>query len=184
MTTIHRRALRVRSVLAIFAGASIAACGGGDSVGVKGTDGLLSPGQGAAVNGTTTLTLDGGSTGTENVLVVVDTGLASVSDKTNYTVTTTGTGAAGAVSAPATALIPLTDAVRAASPSAIAPTLDIGYGMRLNARTQRRFAGGFQAARSAFQAGTALPRGMSRSLAVAAPQVGDVFTVNVQTDSA
>jgi hypothetical protein len=184
MTTIDRRALRVRSALSILAGLALAACGGSDSLGINGTDGSLAPGQGAPVNGASALTVDGGSTGTENVLVVVDTGLASISAKTNYTVTTTGTGPPGGVSAPATALVPLTDAVRAEIPSASAPVLDISYGMRLNTRSRRRFAGGFQAARSAYQAGTALPPGMSRSVAAAVPQVGDIVTVNVQTDSA
>ena len=184
MTIIHRRAPRAHSALAILAVASIGACGGGDAVGVNGNNGPLSPGQGATVNGTSTLTLDGGSTGTENVLVVVDTGFGSVSAKTNYTVTTTGTGAAGVVSAPATALIPQSDAALSAAPSASSPRLDIGYGMRLNARTGTRFAGKFQAARSALLSGSALPRGMSRSQSVAAPQVGDIFTLNVQTDNA
>jgi hypothetical protein len=186
MTTIHRRAPRVRSapaVLVVLSIASLAACGGSDSLGLNGSGGL-SPGEETPVSGSSTLTLDGGTTGSENVLVVVDTGLASISAKTNYTVTTTGTGAAGAVSAPATALIPLGGASRAAIPSASAPTLDIGYGMRLNARTRARFAGRFQAARSAVESGRALPRGMSRSSALAAPQVGDIYTMNVQTDSA
>jgi hypothetical protein len=178
MTKIHRWALRAHGTLAILAGMSLAACGGGDSVGVN-TNGPLSPGQGTPVNGSNTLTIDGGSTGMENVLVIVDTGLASIATKTSYQVTTTGTGPAGAVSAPATALIPLAEAAPITAPSTAAPTLDIGYGMRLNARTQARFAGGFQAARSAFLAGSALPRGMSRSLGLAAPQVGDIVTVNV-----
>jgi hypothetical protein len=175
MTTIHRRALRVRRTLAVLAGLTLAACK--DSSGPN-DNGFLEPGQGAAVSGTTPLTIDGGSTGTENVLVIVDTGLASISAKTNYQVTTTGTSAAGAVSGPATALIPLTEAAPAA-PGASAPTLDIGYGMRLNARNRARFAGGFRAVRAAYESGTALPRGISRSLSVAAPQVGDIFTVNV-----
>jgi hypothetical protein len=185
MTTIERRALRVRSALSILAGVALAACGGSDSLGLNGTDGSLAPGQGAPVSGTT-LTLDGGSTGTENVLVVVDTSLDSTAVKTkkSFQVTTTGTGPAGGVSAPATALVPLADAIPAEIPSASAPALDISYGMRLNTRSRRRFAGGFQAARSAYQAGTAMPRGMSRSVATAAPRVGDIVTVNVQTDSA
>ena len=186
MTMIERRTLRVRSALSILAGVALAACGGSDSLGLGGTNGGLAPGQGAPVNGTSTLTLEGGSTGTEDVLVVVDTSLDSTAVKTKktYQVTTTGTGPAGGVSAPATTLIPLAEAAMAAAPSASAPALDIGYGMRLNARSGKRFAGGFQAARSAYQGGSALPRGMSRSLGGAAPQVGDIMTVNVQTDSA
>lgn len=179
MTTIQRRASRVSTALAILAGMTLAACGGSDSSGPNGPDDGLSPGEGVAISGATPLSVDGGTTGTENVLVIVDTGLASISAKTSYTVTATGTGAAGAVSAPATALVPLTSAALDAAPSASAPVLDIGFGMRLNARNRSRFAGRISGARAAFQSGTALPRGMSRSISVAAPAVGDLLTLNV-----
>ena len=121
MTMIHRRAARVRSTLSVAAGLMLAACGGSsDSTGPEPTpdNGLLAPGQSATLNGTKTLTLEGGSTGTENVLVVVDTGITAVSAKATYQVATTGTGAAGVVSAPATALVPLTEtsASRGAEP--------------------------------------------------------------------
>ena len=149
MTTTQRRARRVSTSLAILAGLTLAACGGSDSSGPNGPDDGLSPGEGVAISGATPLSIDGGTTGTENVLVIVDTGLASISDKTPYTVTATGTGAAGAVSAPASTLVPLTDAAKSAAPSAGAPVLDIGYGMRLNARNRARFAGRFGGARSA-----------------------------------
>jgi len=179
MTTIQRRASRVSTTLAILAGMTLAACGGSDSSGPNGPDDGLSPGEGVAISGATPLSVDGGTTGTENVLVIVDTGLASISAKTSYTVTATGTGAAGAVSAPATALVPLTNAALDAAPSASAPVLDIGFGMRLNSRNRSRFAGRISGARAAFQSGTALPRGMSRSISVAAPAVGDLLTLNV-----
>ena len=179
MTTIHRRAPRVSTALAFLAGMTLAACGGSDSSGPNGPDDGLSPGEGVAISGATPLSVDGGTTGTENVLVIVDTGLASISAKTSYTVTATGTGAAGAVSAPATALVPLTNAALDAAPSASAPVLDIGFGMRLNSRNRSRFAGRISGARAAFQSGTALPRGMSRSISVAAPAVGDLLTLNV-----
>jgi hypothetical protein len=179
MTRIQRRASRVSTTMCILAGLALAACGGSDSSGPNGPDDGLSPGEGVAVSGTTPISLDGGSTGTENVLVIVDTGLTSISAKTNYTVTATGTGVAGAVSAPATALVPLTDAATSTAPSVSAPVLDIGYGMRLNARSRARFTGGFRAARASLLAGTALPRGASRSLSAAAPAVGDLLTLNV-----
>ncbi|MFL5618990.1 MAG: hypothetical protein ACJ79A_11445 [Gemmatimonadaceae bacterium] len=177
MTTIRRRAAHVRSTLAVVAALMLAACK--DSSGPGADDGSLGPGEGVAVSGNAPVTLDGGPTGTEDVLVVVDTGLASISAKTNYQVTTTGTGPAGAVSAPATALIPLTDAAAVAGPAASAPTLDISYGMRLNARTGTRFAGRFGGARAAYRSGTARPGGISRSIGIAAPQVGDIVSVNV-----
>ena len=183
MTMIHRRAARVRSTLTVAAGLTLAACGSNDSLGPDPTpdNGFLAPGQSARLSATSTLTLEGGSTGTENVLVVVDTGITSPSAKTTYQVASTGTGSAGAVSAPATARIPLAETERASVASADAPVVDIGFGMRLNARNQARFATGFRAARSAFRAGSALPRGMSRSVASADVQVGDVYRLNVST---
>jgi hypothetical protein len=187
MTMIHRRATRVRSTLTVAAGLALAACGSSDSVDPSATpdNGLLAPGQSARLSGTKTLTLEGGATGTENVLVVVDTGIASkaVAGKTSYQVATTGTGAAGGVSGPATALLPLADAARASAPSPEVPEVDIGFGMRLNARHRARFNGGLQAARSAFRSG-ALPGGISRSVAIADAQVGDLFSLNVSTASA
>jgi hypothetical protein len=117
------------------------------------------------------------------VLVLVDTGLSSISAKVNYSVTATGTGVAGAISPPATARLPLTNVPPGASGSESAsigaPVLDIGYGMRLNARNRARFAKGLRAARAAYRSGTALPPGMSRSVSLADPQVGDIVTVNV-----
>jgi hypothetical protein len=184
MTVIHRRASRVRSLLSVTAGLALAACGAQDSSGPSPTpDGLLAPGQSAALSGTKTLTLEGGTAGTENVLVIVDTGITTASAKATYQLAATGTGEAGAVSAPATALIPLTETARAAASNPGAPVLDVGYGMRLNARNRARFASGFRAARSAFRSGSALPGGISRSVAAADPQIGDIFTVNVSTNA-
>jgi len=184
MTMIHRRAARVRNAISLSAGLTLAACGGSDSLGPGGTpdNGLLAPGQSAALSATKTLTLEGGATGTENVLVVVDTGITAVSAKTSYQVATTGTGAAGVVSPPATSLAPLTETSPAAAERVDAPRLDIGYGMRLNARNRARFSTAFRAARSAVRSGNALPGGMSRSVAAAEAQVGDVASLNVSTN--
>ena len=167
MTTIERRALRVRSALSILAGVALAACGGSDSPG-QGTHG--SRARPSSPRERSQLPLDRRFAGSENVLVLVDTGLASISAKTNYTVTATGTGPPGAVSPPATSLVPLADAIPGET-RARALRGWISRWVRLNTRSRRRFAGGFQAARSAYQAGTTLPRGLSRSVASAAPQV-------------
>jgi hypothetical protein len=181
MTTIHDRVSRVRSLVLFAAGLVLAGCGAQDSSGPGGNPetGLLAQGQAATLTGATPLKLEGGSTGTENVLVVADTGLASVSAKTTYQVTATGTGAAGAVSGPATSLIPLAEASPPSGGTVTAPVLDIGYGMRLNDRYRARFTSGFSAVRATYRSGTAFPSGISRSLSVADPAVGDVFTVNV-----
>ena len=96
MTSIHRRAAHVRSILSVAAGLALMACGGQDSSGPSpAPDALLDPGESAPLTGTSTLTLEGGSTGTENVLVVVDTGITAVSAKATYQLTATGTGANG-----------------------------------------------------------------------------------------
>jgi hypothetical protein len=180
MTTMQPRAPRVSNLFLAAAAMALSACGSQDASGPGGTPGVTTiiPGQVVAVPKGTTVTLEGGSTGTENVLVVVDTGLQSVSAKANWQVSTTGTGAAGAVSGPATALLPSEAAVPARSGS-LDPVVDIGFGMRLNARNRQRFVGGFRAARSAFASRTAVPPGMSRSVGVVDPNIGDIFTINV-----
>ena len=181
---IQRRGRRVSTVCGAVAGLVLAACGSDDPTGpgIDG-DGALIPGQGAALSATTPLTLQGGGSGTENVLVVVGTELTAGSAKFNYSVTATGTGVAGAISGPASALVPSSE--RAASSPGVTtePVLDIGFGMRLNARSRQRFAGGFRAARGAFASRSALPKGMSRSVATADPQVGDIITINVGMDA-
>ena len=181
MTTIHDRVPRVRSLILFGAGLVLAGCGAQDSSGPGGNSetGLLVQGQAATLTAATPLKLEGGSTGTENVLVVADTGLASVSAKTSYSVTATGTGAAGAVSGPATSLIPLSEASTPSGGTVTAPLLDIGYGMRLNDRYRAQFTSGFGAVRATYRSGTAFAGGISRSVSVADPAVGDVFTVNV-----
>jgi len=176
MTKIHRRrARRVSTLLPAATAIVLAACG--DPSGPV-EDNSLTPGQGKAVSATA-LTVEGGATGTENVLVLVDTALTdSAGTKVSYTVTVTGTGAAGAVSAPATALIPSPQAAARMAAGATAPVVDISYGARLNARSGARFAGRFAAAR-AFRSRSASMGGISRSLGVAEPQVGDLVNINV-----
>jgi hypothetical protein len=174
----------LRSTIFVAAGLTLAACGGSDSVGPGGTpdNGFLAPGQSAALSASKALTLEGGSTGTENVLVVVDTGITAVSAKTSYQVSATGTGAAGAISPPATSRSPLSEIAPASVPRVDALRLDIGYGMRLNVRSRARFANGLRAARAALRSGKALPGGMSRSVAAAEAQVGDIESLNVSTN--
>ena len=185
MTIIQRRVRRVSSVCGAVAGLFLAACGSDDPVG-PGTnpDGTLIPGQAASLTATAPLTLQGGASGTENILVVVDTQITSGTGKYTFQVTSTGTGAPGAVSAPATALAPSSGGPALSRASQSEPELDIGFGMRLNDRNRQRFAGGFQAARTAFATRTGVPKGMSRSVAQAEPQVGDILQINVGTDEA
>jgi hypothetical protein len=180
MTTARNRSRRALAATSLAAGIVLAACDSQSTEPPNSMPGVVTlvPGQGTAVIGTTTLKIDGGSTGSENVLVLVDTSTTSISAKVNYSVATTGVGAAGAVSAPATSLAPLTDAVTGTQGTVAAPTLDIGYGMRLNARNRSRLVPGFRAARAAYNARVAAP-GQSRSVGIVDPQVGDIFMMNV-----
>jgi hypothetical protein len=180
MTMMQRRARRVSTVWGAVAGLVLTACGSDGPAGPGlDNDGTLIPGQGASLAPTAPLTLQGGPSGTENVLVVADTLFTSGNAKFTYSVTASGTGAAGAVSAPTTALVPVPGSSAPLRASATEPVLDMGFGMRLNARNRARFATGFRAARSALAQGSALPKGMSRSTAIVDPQIGDILTLNV-----
>src|SRR5215218_1750357 len=180
MMKIHRCALRISTLLPAAVAVVLAACG--DPSGPI-EDNSLAPGQSKAVGGTA-VTVEGGSTGSENVLVLVDTSLGSAATKVSYTVTVTGTGAAGAVSPPATALIPSPEGAAQRGAGVTAPELDISYGARLNARDRTRLQRGFSAARAAYRARSTAAGGISRSLGVAPPQVGDIINFNVGTDDA
>jgi hypothetical protein len=183
MTTTRIRSLRVLTAAALAAGIVLAACDS-QSTGPTGDPGAstLVPGQSTALSGATTLKIDGGSTGSENVLILVDTATTSISAKVNYSVATTGVGAAGAVSAPATSLAPLPDEATGAQGTVASPVLDIGYGMRLNERNRSRLVPGFRAARAAYDARIAAP-GQSRSVGVVDPVIGDIFSVNVASSA-
>ena len=169
---------------------TLVACGGG-SDNTTGPGGItvlpsgavsLSAGQSAPLTTANALKIDAGNTGSENVLVLVDTGLTSISASANYTVAATGIGNAGAVSQPATALSPAPLGTSAAQ-AVWAPKLDVAFGMRLNERSRARFRGEFGAARAALASRRPSPTAARLSLASAAPQVGDIFNVNVSDDA-
>jgi len=174
----------------------LVACGGGSDSTTGPGGGTVLPsgavslaaGQSAPLTAATALKIDAGSSGSEDVLVLVDTGLTSISAKANFSIAATGIGAAGAVSAPATSLSPAPIAasrspeVAASSQIAWGPKLDVSFGMRLNARSRARFRGGFDAARAALRSRRFAPAAALRSVASAPPQVGDIFTVNVSAD--
>ncbi|MEO8561161.1 MAG: hypothetical protein ABI601_03740 [bacterium] len=152
----------------------LAGCGAQDSQSPPLDPGVVTlvPGQSAPIAGATTLRVQGGSAGSENVLVLADTATVSVSAKSAYAVAASDVGAAGAVSAPSSSLIP--DATATA-----APVLDISFGMRRNDASRTRLGGGFGAARAMFAARTAAPHGRFNSVAQAIPTVGDLLSVNV-----
>ena len=179
----------VGAAAALTAVLVLAGCGASDSQAPNQEPALVSlaPGQSALVAGTTTLRIQGGSTGSENVLVLSDTATVSVSAKSNYTVTATGVGAAGAVSAPATSLDPLATAATSVNPVAYAtssaPAIDMSFGMRLNQASQPRLQRGFSAARSMLATRTATPNGRLRSLSSSVPSVGDLMNLNVSQNA-
>ncbi len=166
---------------------TLLACGGGSDSTTTGPGGVtvlpsgavsLTAGQAAPLSAADTLKIDAGSTGTENVLILVDTLLNSSASTVNFSIATSGVGSPGAVSPPATFL--------AASPEASAttqapsgPKLDMAFGMRLNARSQARFRGGFSTARAALASRRMGPTALLRSVASSAPQVGDILSLNV-----
>jgi hypothetical protein len=169
---------------------TLVACGGGSET-TTGPGGItilpsgavsLLAGQSAPLTPANALKIDAGNAGSENVLVLVDTGLTSISATANYTVGVTGVGNAGAVSPPATTLSPAPEGTSAFQ-TAWTPKLDVAFGMRLNERSRARFRGGFGAARAALASRRASPTAARMSLASAAPQVGDIFDVNVSDDA-
>ena len=180
---IQRRARRVSSVWWVVAGLALAGCGSDDPAGPGlSTDGKLIPGQAAALTASAPLTLEGGASGSENILVIADT-MVTRSDSTySFSVSSSGTGAAGAVSPPASAREPSTAGPALFRAGTTGQVLDIGFGMRLNARSRSRFEGRFGAARAALASRAATNKGMSRSVAAADPQVGDLYTINVGLD--
>jgi hypothetical protein len=168
---------------ATIAGLALAACHAGDSQsplppGVL----LLAPGQGAALTSTASLKIEGGSDGSENVLVLVDSSTTASAGAFTYSIAATGVGSAGAISPPATSRSPLGSLAPLATPLLAGPALDIGFGMRLNQRSLARLRPGFGAARALHASRAARP-GLSRSTASAPLQVGDVVTINVSPDA-
>jgi hypothetical protein len=170
---------------------ALVACGGG-SDSTTGPDGVtilpsgavsLAAGQSTPLTAAAALKIDAGSTGSENVLVLVDTGFTSISAKANYSVGATGTGAAGAISPPATSLSPSPE-MSTSSEITWGPKLDMGFGTRLNERTRARFRGQFNSARAALASRGLTPGARLRSLASAPPQVGDIIDINVEVDDA
>jgi len=172
-----------RATVSLVACASLVGCVAQDSQGPDAKPGVVSlvPGGSAPVAGATTLSIDGGAQGSEDVLVIADTATVSVSAKSTYTVAATNVNAPGTVSAPSTTLVPEGGTQTAATLDA--PALDISYGMRLNARSRGRLVRGFAAARAAYASRSLAPSSRLRSLGVVDPQIGDLVNVNVGSNT-
>jgi hypothetical protein len=170
---------------ALAGAATLAGCGANDSQSPLPPGVLqLAPGETAPLTTTTTLKIEGGSSGSENVLVLADTSTDANSGKIPYQLGAAGVASAGTISPPATSRAPLDAAGAPTAGSLSAPSLDLGFGMRLNERSRSRLVGGFGAARRVLASRTiATPAGLSRSLATSGVQVGDVVTVNVSSSA-
>jgi hypothetical protein len=176
---------RWTSWTAAFVGAvALAGCGASDSQSPLPPGVLrLAPGETAPLTTSSTLKIEAGSTGSENVLVLVDTSTEANAGKIPYQLSAAGVGSAGTVSPPATSRSPLDVSVAATGASPSAPTLDLGFGMRLNERSRSRLLGGFGAARRVLASRAIATPGLSRSLATSGVQVGDIVTVNVSSSA-
>ena len=135
----------------------------------------LAPGASTTVAAGGSVSLAGGSTGGEYVLVVADTAVNGSSTATSYQVTAAGVSGAGVVSGPSTSVLPTPDAG-----SQSAPRLDFSFAANLNARARPVLASRVPAARRAWTDASA-GNGPTFSRSVAAPQVGDLLTLNVSS---
>jgi hypothetical protein len=161
--------------LSALVACAIAACTATDTTSTNAGNGGPSPlatGGSQLVPTGTTVSVPGGTKGGEFVLVVTDTAVDGTSAATSYQIAGTGLSAGGTVSSPSTSRSPLGIATRGSA-------LDFGFASRMNVGAQRALAPRVAAARQSWAPRTAASRGISRALSSAAPQVGDVITLNV-----
>ena len=180
MSPERTRNARLAWRVAIVAGA-IAACKATDTISTNGGVGgpsPLAPGSSQFVPTGTTVSIPGGTTGGEFVMVVTDTAVDGSAAATAYQIAATGISVGGTVSAPSASRSSLGSATATRGPS-----LDFGFAARVNVGAQRVLAPRVAAARQLWVPHAATSRGMSRSLSSAAPQVGDVITLNVSDNA-
>lgn len=135
----------------------------------------LAPGASTTLAAGGSLSLLGGSTGGEYVLVVADTAVNG-SVATSFQVSAAGVTAAGAVSGPSTSVSPLGQNASSTS----APRLDFSFAANLNARAMPTLAPRMAAARRAFSNGVR-GSGATFSRSAAPIQVGDLLPLNVSS---
>jgi hypothetical protein len=169
--------LTVRSVAAML----LVACHSTDNTAPDNT--ALSPGGSLPEPNGAQLQLAGGVTGGEYLFVVTDTATSGTTSTTSYQISATSITAPGAVSAPATSLIPGGASAYLGAIGSMGPLRDIGYGSRLNERARRRLVPLMSTARQAMAARLSAPAGRRASVAAIAPQVGDILIYNVSADA-
>ena len=135
----------------------------------------LAPGASTTVAAGGSISLLGGATGGEYVLIVADTAVNG-SVASNFQVTAAGVAAAGAVSGPSTSVSQLAQGAAPAS----APRLDFSFAASLNARATPALAPRVAAARLAFSK-SASGGGATFSRSTAPIQVGDLLPLNVSS---
>ena len=171
------------SVVGVFACFTVA-CGSKDANGGATAPPAPEPITAASlpVGGSATLdvgsrvSLTGGSTGGECVLVVADTAVDGSSTSTAFQISASGITSAGAVSPPSASVSPLPDA---GSPSA--PRLDFNFAARLNERARPQLAAQVAAARRAWNTAPSSNGRFSPSRSAAPLQIGDLITLNVSS---
>ena len=136
----------------------------------------LAAGASATLAAGGSVSLLGGSSGGEYVLVVADTAVNGSSNATGYQVAAAGVSGAGAVSAPATSVLPLPS--DGGSPGA--PRLDFSFSANLNERATPTLMPRVEAARRAWTNASA-GSGATFSRLSAPPQVGDLLALNVSS---
>ena len=177
-----RAGLIRRALLVAGWAGGVVACGSRDATSTSTTPTSPEPptasslpvGGSATLGAGSQLSLSGGSSGAEFVLVVADTAVDGTTAPAAYQVTATGITSAGAVSGPATSVAPLPDASTAAS-----PRTDFDFAVRLNARARPQLVPLVAGARLARDGGTTASGRLSPSRSATPLQVGDLLQLNV-----
>ena len=138
----------------------------------------LAPGASATVATGGSVSLVGGLSGGEYVLVVADTAVNGSSTASSYQVTAAGVSGAGAVSAPSTSVMSLPQGGGSLS----APRLDFSFSANLNARAAPTLTPRVAAARRAWSTVSA-GSGATFSRSSTPPQVGDLLALNVSSNA-
>lgn len=135
-----------------------------------------------AIGSSTTLgvgsavSLAGGSSGGEFVLIVADTAVDGSSTLAAFQIAASGITSAGAVSLPSASKVAVPDAD---SPSA--PRLDFTFAARLNERARPQLAAQVAGARRAWTGATGADGRLSTSRSATPLQIGDLITLNVSS---
>ena len=167
-----RRISPLSTLVVVSSFALVASCGSSTGTGPVGggSAGTLGVGASAPVIPGAAISIDGGTSGGEYVLVVADTLTSGSGAASSFQVSATGISAAGSVSLPSTSRVPSLTRGSGAS------LTRVDYGTLLNLAARPRLQALVATAR---QTHIAASRGISRSLSASVPAVGDLINYNV-----